>query len=81
MARLAQESVVSEKLGGTYFVNETCIDCDLCRQTAPQFFVRKYAGAMGQTYVERQPMTVAEDRACRDALEACPVEAIIYKLD
>ena len=63
-----------------YFVKDTCIDCDLCRQTAPQFFTRKHVGNMGMTYVQRQPLTLAEERSCRDALEACPVEAIGYKL-
>jgi ferredoxin len=69
-----------EKLPGEYFVKETCIDCDLCRQTAPFFFSRMHIGNMGTTYVQRQPLTLMDERSCRAALEACPVEAIGYKL-
>lgn len=65
---------------GEYFVKDTCIDCDLCRQTAPLYFARTQVGNAGTTYVQRQPLTLAEERFCRDALEACPVEAIGYKL-
>ena len=65
---------------GEYFVKDTCIDCDLCRQTAPLYFARKHVGNAGTTYVQRQPLTLSEERLCRDALEACPVEAIGYKL-
>ena len=85
MARLAPSNdnggIVPESVPGSYFVKETCIDCDLCRQTAPLFFARKNVGNAGYTYVQRQPLTLQEERACREALDACPVEAIGYKFD
>ena len=84
MARLApsneQNGIMEENVPGTYYLKETCIDCDLCRQTAPFFFARQHAGNAGYTYVQRQPLTLQEERACREALDACPVEAIGYKL-
>lgn len=80
MARLAPAPTATEDETGEYFVRDTCIDCDLCRQTAPLYFARKHVGNAGTTYVQRQPLTLSEQRSCRDALEACPVEAIGYKL-
>ena len=80
MAKLAVQQAVPENVDGDYFVTEDCIDCDLCRQTAPQVFTRKHVGNMGYSYVYRQPRTEIEVRASRDALQACPVEAIGYKL-
>ena len=79
MARLAPSNGTQQE-AGEYFIKDTCIDCDLCRNTAPLFFARKYTGNGGITTVERQPLTLQEHHACRDALEACPVEAIGYKL-
>ena len=74
MATLARK--VNESVPGEYFVTEECIDCDLCRQTAPQFFGRKFFGNMGYTYVHRQPANPREQALCLSALQACPVEAI-----
>ena len=36
---------VSENVPGRFYVDETCIDCDLCRETAPGNFVRQDAEA------------------------------------
>ena len=72
MADLTQK--VPENVPGRYFVDATCIDCDLCRETAPGNFVRKDAD--GYSYVMRQPASPAEDAACTAAMEECPVEAI-----
>jgi ferredoxin len=77
MARLAPTNDFTERTGE---YKDTCIDCDLCRQTAPQFSTRRWVGNTGITEVQRQPLTLQEHHACRDALEACPVEAIGYKL-
>jgi ferredoxin len=65
---------------GEYFVAEHCIDCDLCRQMAPQIFKRKFTGAGGMSYVERQPTSELELRQTTDALDACPVGAIQKQL-
>jgi len=65
---------VSENVPGRFYVDRTCIDCDLCRETAPGHFTRN--DAEGYSYVYRQPRDLVEEEACRDALEECPVEAI-----
>lgn len=58
---------------GRYFVDRECIDCDLCRTTAPDNFERS---ELGYSYVSRQPSTSQEERDCAEALAGCPVEAI-----
>ncbi|MDB5349704.1 MAG: hypothetical protein JWN86_951 [Planctomycetota bacterium] len=65
---------VPENVPGRFYVDRTCIDCDLCRETAPENFVR--LDAEGYSYVIRQPRDAAEEAACLAALEECPVEAI-----
>ncbi len=63
-----------ENVGGKFFVDEQCIDCDLCRETAPDFFTRNDDG--GYSYVFNQPETEDQIVECMEALEGCPVEAI-----
>ena len=65
---------VPENMPGRYYVDRTCIDCDLCRETAPENFARK--DSAGYSYVARQPLDAAAEAACMAALEECPVEAI-----
>ena len=50
------------------------IDCDLCRQTAPDFFDRN--AEKGYSYVSKQPATPEEIALCQQAVDECPVEAI-----
>lgn len=59
---------------GKYFVDTECIDCDVCRQTAPDYF--KANEDDGYSYVFKQPTTDQGIEECEEALEACPVEAI-----
>jgi ferredoxin len=63
-----------ENASGAYYVDAQCIDCDLCRQTAPNNFERN--AAAGYTYVKKQPVTPEEQAQCAEAKDACPVEAI-----
>ena len=65
---------VPENVPGRFFVDATCIDCDLCRETAPANFVRE--DGEGYSYVSAQPTTPAEEAECLAAMEECPVEAI-----
>ena len=62
-----------ENVSGRYYVDLTCIDCDLCRETAPANFARNDDG---HSFVFRQPATPEQEAACRLALLECPVEAI-----
>ena len=63
-----------ENIGGKFYVDNQCIDCDLCRETAPENFTRNDDG--GHSYVFKQPATPEEEALCQQALEGCPVEAI-----
>jgi len=72
MADLTQR--VDENVPGGFYVDATCIDCDLCRETAPANFRRQDDD--GYSYVARQPATPAEVAACVAAMAECPVEAI-----
>src|SRR5689334_7084534 len=63
-----------ENTGGKFYVDNQCIDCDLCRETAPANFTRNEDG--GYSYVYKQPSTPEEEALCKEAKEGCPVEAI-----
>lgn len=63
-----------DNAGGKFYVDQQCIDCDLCRETAPAFFKRHEEG--GYSFVHAQPSTEEEIALCTEALEGCPVEAI-----
>jgi ferredoxin len=65
---------VPENVPGRFYVDATCIDCDLCRETAPGNFLRH--DVQRRSYVARQPSGPEEEAACLAALEECPVEAI-----
>lgn len=60
---------------GSFYVSTDCIDCDQCRHHAPAFFARNDEGA--HSFVVRQPATREENAVCDEALDACPVEAIL----
>jgi ferredoxin len=64
----------SQNAAGKFYVDQQCIDCDLCRETAPDFFTREEDG--GFSYVHTQPTTEADVLMCMEALEGCPVSAI-----
>jgi ferredoxin len=64
----------SENIAGQYYVDNQCIDCDLCRETAPDNFKRSEDG--GFSYVYKQPENEQETARCKEAKEGCPVEAI-----
>ncbi|WP_050029899.1 ferredoxin [Verrucomicrobium sp. BvORR034] len=59
---------------GKYYVDDQCIDCDLCRETAPANFTRDDDG--GHSFVHKQPESEEELRLCEEAMAGCPVEAI-----
>jgi len=64
----------SDNTPGKFYVDDQCIDCDLCRETAPDNFTRNEDG--GYSYVFKQPVSPAEEALCKEAMEGCPVEAI-----
>ncbi len=65
---------VEGNVEGKYYVDSSCIDCDVCRTTAPNNFAANEDE--GYSYVFKQPENDEEEEQCQEAMEACPVEAI-----
>lgn len=63
---------LAENVAGNFYVDNTCIDCDLCRQIAPEVFT----SAGDQSVVYRQPQTPAGELASLKALVTCPTASI-----
>ena len=68
------ENKYEDNKPGKFFVDDQCIDCDLCRETAPNNFTRQDEG--GYSFVFKQPENEEEESQCKEAMEGCPVEAI-----
>src|SRR5207253_9869760 len=64
-----------ENAPGKFYVDDQCIDCDLCRETAPANFRRNDDG--GHSYVYKQPESPEEETLCTELIDGCPVEAIV----
>lgn len=63
---------VPEDAPGDFFVDTTCIDCDTCRQLAPEVF----AEAADTAFVHAQPKTTLQRRRALRALVSCPTGSI-----
>jgi glyoxylase-like metal-dependent hydrolase (beta-lactamase superfamily II)/ferredoxin len=61
-----------ENVPGDFFVDSSCIDCDLCRQIAPKTF----SSAGDQSVVHHQPETPQERLNALKALVTCPTASI-----
>jgi glyoxylase-like metal-dependent hydrolase (beta-lactamase superfamily II)/ferredoxin len=61
-----------ENVAGAFYVDTTCIDCDLCRQIAPDVFTQ----VGDQSAVHRQPRTPEDELASLKALVTCPTASI-----
>jgi glyoxylase-like metal-dependent hydrolase (beta-lactamase superfamily II)/ferredoxin len=59
-------------VAGNFFVDDTCIDCDLCRQIAPTVFKEE----SDHSVVYRQPEDDTETLRAAMALVACPTGSI-----
>jgi ferredoxin len=59
---------------GRYYVDSQCIDCDVCRDIAPDNFIRNSKSCY--SFVYKQPESTVEESLCREALTCCPVKAI-----
>jgi glyoxylase-like metal-dependent hydrolase (beta-lactamase superfamily II)/ferredoxin len=70
MANIARR--LPENVGGDFYVDDTCIDCDACRQIAPGVF-RDHGD---QSSVYHQPETEEETRRALMSLVACPTGSI-----
>ena len=65
---------VADNVAGKWYVDSNCIDCDVCRTTAPNNFEANEDE--GFSYVSKQPDNDEEIEQCEEAMESCPVEAI-----
>ena len=59
---------------GAFYVDSTCIDCDLCRDTAPASFRRN--DDIGLSIVFQQPVAAEELKQAHEAFTGCPTESI-----
>ena len=62
----------AKNVAGDFFVDSTYIDCDLCRQIAPETF----SDIGDQSVVHRQPRAPEEEFAALKALVTCPTASI-----
>jgi len=71
MAR--RDLAVAENVPGELYVDETCIECDTCRELAPDVF-----GSLesGQSFVKRQPGDEPTWRRALHAVVSCPTASI-----
>jgi glyoxylase-like metal-dependent hydrolase (beta-lactamase superfamily II)/ferredoxin len=65
---------LAENVDGDFFVDTSCIDCDLCRQLAPESFARSDRAV--QSYVARQPVDDRTRHRALMALVTCPTSSI-----
>ena len=61
-----------ENVAGDFFVDSTCIDCDACRQIAPEIFAEDDEYSI----VYQQPQSAQEAKRALMALVACPTGSI-----
>lgn len=72
---MADKSAKWEKnVAGAYYVDDQCIACDACCVEAPSLFTMD--DDEGHAFVSKQPVTEAEYEEAKNAIMACPVEAI-----
>jgi len=68
-----RQLAVRENEPGELFVDSTCIECDTCRELAPEIFGSTESG---QSFVRRQPAAESEWRPALWAVVSCPTASI-----
>tara|TARA_B100000579_G_C22461005_1_gene678901 strand:- start:157 stop:390 length:234 start_codon:yes stop_codon:yes gene_type:complete len=68
-----KEEKYEDNVDGKYYCDTECIDCNLCRETAPDNFADHEDG---YSFVYKQPENDEEEVLCVEAMEGCPVDAI-----
>lgn len=63
-----------QNVAGAYYVDSSCIDCDMCRSTAPNVFKRDED--IGMSVAFHQPVTAEEIAMAEEARAGCPTESI-----
>jgi glyoxylase-like metal-dependent hydrolase (beta-lactamase superfamily II)/ferredoxin len=68
-----RQLAVEQNEPGELFVDSTCIECDTCRELAPDLFGSTESG---QSFAKRQPGSEAEWRRALQAVVSCPTASI-----
>jgi ferredoxin len=63
-----------QNVEGAFYVDSSCIDCDMCRSTASDVFRRDEE--IGMSVVYRQPVTAEERALAEERKQGCPTESI-----
>ncbi len=63
-----------QNLAGKYYVDGSCIDCDMCRATAPEFFGRD--DDAGMSFVRQQPVTEDDIAKVEQVILDCATASI-----
>ena len=66
--------VVKRNVKGRYYVDESCIYCELCVEIAPDNF--SYDDVDGVAYVKMQPSSHDQHELMAECIESCPTESI-----
>ncbi len=61
-------------VAGPFYIDSSCVDCDMCRETAPATFRRN--DYIGMSIAFRQPATPEEIALAIEAMNGCPTESI-----
>lgn len=72
MAQL--ENKWEDNAPGPYYVDNQCVACGACAAEAPECFELNVDE--NHSFVKKQPETADEEKECKNALKACPVDAI-----
>jgi ferredoxin len=65
---------VPQNVSGKFYVDSSCIYCELCDRIAPSNF--RECNEQGWAYVFKQPETPEELRLCMAAVGSCPTQSI-----
>jgi len=65
---------LADNVAGKWYVDSNCIDCDVCRTTAPNNFEANEDE--GYSFVSKQPENDEETEQMEESMESCPTEAI-----
>lgn len=63
-----------QNIPGSHYVDSSCIDCDMCRTTAPGIFKRD--DSTGSSIVYHQPVTPEEFAEAEEGRQSCPTDSI-----
>jgi ferredoxin len=72
-----QNDKAAGNIPGPFYVDNTCVDCDMCRTIAPELLKRNEE--TGNSIVFKQPATQNEIALAKEALECCPTESIGFE--